>query len=138
MKISLSRKSGDFHFEALNDSGNTLQIDGSVDIGGSNAGFRPMQLLLAAVGGCSAIDIVSILKKQRQQIEAFDIEVEGERQPIAQYSIWKNIHIVFKLKGKIDLEKAKKAAELSMEKYCSVSKTLEPTAHITHEVQVYE
>ncbi len=95
-----------------------------------------MQLLLAAVGSCSAIDLVSILKKQKQVIEHFDIEVQGDRESVEQHSIWKNIHIVFKLNGAITPEKALKAAQLSMEKYCSVSKILEPSAQITYQVIV--
>lgn len=136
MKINISRVSGDYHFEASNDTGNTLHLDGAVEIGGTKSGFRPMQLLLAAVGSCSGIDLVSILKKQKQVIDEFDIEVKAERETVEQHSIWKTIHINFKLNGEIVPEKALHAAQLSMDKYCSVAKILEPTARITFHVMV--
>ena len=83
-----------------------------------------MQMLLMGLGGCSGIDIVSILKKQRQTVEGFRMLIEGERQQGKEPSLWKSILIVFELKGRIDPDKAKKACELSMEKYCSVAATL--------------
>ncbi len=83
-----------------------------------------MQLLLMGLGGCSGIDIVSILKKQRQNVEGFSMKIEGEREAGKEPSLWTNVHIVFELKGEIDPQKAYKAAELSMDKYCSVAETL--------------
>ena len=136
MKISIHRIDKDFKMQASNEEGNVIVMDGSSEIGGHNAGFRPMQLLLAAVGGCSAIDTILILKKQKQEIESFDIEVEGEREKIADYSLFRTICLHFKLKGKIDKVKAERAIKLSLEKYCSVSKTLEPTAKITYKLSI--
>ena len=83
-----------------------------------------MQLLLMGLGGCSGIDILSILKKQRQHVTGFRMRLEGEREPGKDPSLWKNIDLVFELKGQIDKDKAEKAVALSMEKYCSVSETL--------------
>jgi putative redox protein len=120
--------------EALNQEGNKLMMDASEEIGGQNSGFRPMQLLLAAVGGCSAIDIINILKKQKQIIEHFDVEVEGEREKIEDYSLFKTICLHFKVKGNVDYDRVEKAIQLSLNKYCSVSKTLEPTATITYKL----
>lgn len=138
MRINLKRLDKDFNFEAVNSDGNTISIDGSSAIGGHNKGLRPMQLLLAAIGGCSAIDIISILRKQKQEIDSFDIEVDGERDEagLKDYSLFKTIVVHFIIKGKVDEEKAVRAVKLSMEKYCSVSKTLEPTANITYKVSV--
>lgn len=136
MKVHLKRVDADFNFEAANCDGNTISIDGSPTIGGHNKGMRPMQLLLAAIGGCSAIDIVSILRKQKQEIESFEIEVDGEREEVKDYSLFETIKIHFILKGKVEKEKAERAVKLSMEKYCSVTKTLEPTAQITYKVSV--
>lgn len=134
MKINLKLLNDNFHMEASNEDGNVLYMDGSPDIGGEGKGMRPMQLLLAAVGGCSAIDVILILKKQKQMIESFEVEVEGEREKIDEYSLFRDICLNFKIKGQVDLEKAERAVKLSMEKYCSVSKTLEPTAKITYKV----
>lgn len=136
MRINVKRIDSDFNFEASNEDGNTVLIDGAPAIGGNNKGMRPMQLLLAAIGGCSAIDIVSILRKQKQEVDSFEIEVDGDREPVGieGYSLFKTIEVNFILKGNIDIEKAERAVKLSMEKYCSVTKTLEPTAKITYKV----
>lgn len=122
--------------EASNEDGNTLQMDGSKDIGGDGKGMRPMQLLLAAVGGCSAIDVLLMLKKQRQQVDSFDVEVEGEIEKVEDHKLFREICLHFKINGQVEMEKVEKAIRLSMEKYCSVSKTLEPTAHITYKLTV--
>ena len=124
--------------EAKNEDGNSIQMDSSPDIGGEGKGMRPMQLLLAAVGGCSAIDVILILKKQKQIIEDFEVEVEGEREKIEDYSLFREICLHFKFKGKVDKDKAERAVKLSVDKYCSVSKTLEPTAKISYKVSVNE
>jgi putative redox protein len=136
MKINIKRLNDNFHMEAKNEDGNSIQMDSAPDIGGEGKGMRPMQLLLAAVGGCSAIDVILILKKQKQVIEDFEVEVEGEREKIEDYSLFRDICLHFKFKGKVDQEKAERAVKLSVDKYCSVSKTLEPTAKITYKVSV--
>jgi len=122
--IKMERITGDFGFQVKDESGHILQTDTSIENGGSNYGFRPMQLILSALGSCSAIDMVTVLKKQRQTIEQFKIQVEGQRVPDTIPSLWKSIKISFELHGSIDREKAKKAAALSIEKYCSVAETL--------------
>lgn len=111
-------------------------IDTGVSNGGDNKGFTPMQLLLIGAAGCSAIDMVLILKKQRQEIVSFDVEVQGQREKVEEYSVWKKIHLIYKLSGKVDKDKAERAAHLSHEKYCSVSKALAHTSEITFEVQI--
>jgi len=136
MKINIKRIDDDFGMEAVNEDGNTLLMDGATDIGGHVKGMRPMQLLLAAVGGCSAIDVILILKKQKQIIESFEVEVDGKREKIEDYNLFRDICLHFKIKGKVDLDKAERAVKLSIEKYCSVSKTLEPTAKITYKVSI--
>ncbi len=93
-----------------------------------------METMLMAVAGCSGIDMVSILKKQRQNLTSFKAEVEGTRVPIDDAKPFKAISVKFLLEGEIDEKKALKAAQLSFEKYCSVSKTLEPNVSIDYEV----
>lgn len=136
MKINIKRTDNDFAMEASNDTGNTLMMDGSESIGGHNLGMRPMQLLLSAVGGCTAIDVISILKKQKQDIKTFEIEVDGDSEKKETYSYYKTIHIKFKITGEVDPEKAKKAAALSHDKYCSVSKALEYSSEVTYEIEL--
>lgn len=124
IKIELDRVQGDFGFEAKDANGHTVKIDTSPEGGGTNFGVRPMQMLLMGLGGCSGIDVVNILKKQRQTIEGFGIKIEGERETGKEPSLWKEVTIVFELTGPIDPDKARRACELSMEKYCSVAETL--------------
>src|SRR5580704_12289745 len=118
IKIEVERTSGDFGFEARDAYGHVVKLDTSPETGGTNFGVRPMQMLLMGLGGCSGIDIVSILKKQRQTVDGFHMDISGEREDGKDPSLWKKIHIVFRLEGKIDPDKAKKACELSIEKYC--------------------
>lgn len=122
--IEMERITGDFGFEVTDENGHILQTDSSIENGGSDYGFRPMQLILSALGSCSAIDMVSILKKQRQTVEQFKIKITGEREQGKILSLWKSIQVSFELYGNIDTGKAKKAASLSMEKHCSVAETL--------------
>ena len=124
IKIELERVEGEYGFEAKDANGHTVRLDTSPDNGGTNFGVRPMQMLLMGLGGCSGIDIVSILKKQRQTIDGFNMKIEGEREAGKEPSIWKNVTIIFELTGNIDPDKAKRACELSMDKYCSVAETL--------------
>lgn len=124
IKIELERAEGDYGFEAKDANGHTVRMDTSPDGGGTNFGVRPMQMLLMGLGGCSGIDIVNILKKQRQTIEGFNMKIEAEREAGKEPSIWKNVTIVFELTGNIDPDKARRACELSMDKYCSVAETL--------------
>lgn len=136
MKISINRLNDAVHMEAKNEDGITLQMDGTGEIGGINGGFRPMQMLLAAAGGCSAIDVVGILKKQRQNPDQLTIEVTGERVSVGSYSEFKSIHIHFILTGDLDENKVARAIDLSLTKYCSVSKTLEKTAKISSSFEI--
>ena len=137
IEITLNRVKGDYGFEAKDANDHLINIDTSIEGGGNNFGARPMQMLLMGLGGCSGIDVVSILKKQRQIIEGFDMKISGEREKDVEPSLWKTVHIKFELKGTIDLEKAKRACTLSIDKYCSVAETLRRAgAQITWEVSV--
>lgn len=141
MKISIQRLNDAVHMEAKNEDGVSLQMDGTDKIGGINGGFRPMQMLLAAAGGCSAIDVVGILKKQKQNPDDLQIEVTGERITVEgeQYTEFKSIHLHFILKGAhLDEKKVARAIDLSLNKYCSVSKTLAKTAEITSSYKILE
>lgn len=122
--MQLHRTQNDYGFTATDSGGNNLSIDIPAEQGGNGKGFRPMQLLLAGLGGCSAVDIVSILKKQKQQIKDFSIHIDGERQKGSEPSLWEEVQITFQLSGEVDPAKAHRAVELSMNKYCSVAATL--------------
>lgn len=136
MKIYLKRTDRDFALEAQNEEGNKFVMDASTDVGGNGKGMRPMQVVLSALGGCSAIDVILILRKQKQTVTSFEIELEAEREKINEYSLFKDITLHFKIKGEVAFEKAERAIQLSFEKYCSVAKTLEPTASIHYTLTV--
>jgi len=136
IKIELNRLNDAFHMEAKNEQGNAVQIDASPDIGGTNLGMRPMQLMLAAMGGCSSIDIINILKKQKQPLRDIKVTVTGEREQDVVPSLFTEVHVHFKLYGELDPEKVQKAVSLGVEKYCSVSKTLEYKAKITYSFEI--
>ncbi len=136
-KIELSRVFGDYGFEANDEFGHVVKMDSSTESGGQNYGVRPMQMLLMGLAGCSAIDVIAILKKQRQDIKDYKMVVNGERQAGIEPSLWKTITIEFNLMGDIDEDKAAKAVELSMNKYCSVAATLvNAGANITWKVNI--
>ena len=136
MKIEINRLNDSYWMEAVNESGNKVHMDASPDIGGTDHGFRPMQLLLTALGGCSAIDIISILKKQKQKLEDITISVTGEREKDTVPSLFREVHVHFVLFGNLEEDKVKKAVSLSVEKYCSVARTLEKTATVTHSFEI--
>ncbi len=122
--VELERVDDAFAFEARDTNNHIIRYDAAQEIGGNNTGVRPMQTLLMSLASCSAIDIVSILKKQRQTIDNFKISVEGEREQGKEPALWKYAKVLFQLSGAIDEDKARKACALSIEKYCSVAATL--------------
>ena len=137
IKIELNRLNDAFHFSAENEKGNTVHLDASPDIGGTDQGMRPMQMLLAAMGGCSAIDVINILRKQRQDLKDLKITVTGEREEGATPALYQTVHAHYKFFGNLDSDKVEKAINLSIDKYCSVSRTLEKAgATITHSFEI--
>ena len=133
MKIKLTHKS-EYHSKIENQNGNSIEIDNKSDL--NPKGVSPMELLLMGVAGCSSIDIISILKKQKQEFSNLYIEVEGKREGKELPSLFKKIHAKVFIEGKVDSKKVYRASELSFTKYCSVSKTLESSADITFAVYV--
>ncbi len=139
MKVELVRVNDAFHFEGTGSSEVKVHTDGSPEIGGHNAGVRPMELLLMGLASCSAIDVVLILKKQKQDITDFRVVAEGDRvqEEDTKRSPFRNIHLVFKFTGNnLDEKKIDRAIALSMEKYCSATAQLEALATITHSVEI--
>src|SRR5678816_2347167 len=106
VRIELARVQNDYGFEATDAYGHKVQMDTSPDSGGNNFGVRPMQMLLMGVAGCSAIDVISILKKQRQEVKDYKMVVNGEREKDKEPSLWENIDIEFHIYGNVDIDKA--------------------------------
>ena len=135
-KIKMKRVNEKVHFRAHSKEGNIVSMDGSPGIGGEGKGVRPMELLLMSFAGCSSIDIVSILTKMRQDLQDLDVEVEGFREEGAVPAVFTKIHIHYILSGDLKEEKVKKAIDMSLGKYCSVSKMLEKAAEITSSYEI--
>ena len=128
----------DMEFEGTATSGHKLIMDADESSGGHNTGFRPMELLLVGFGGCSGMDVISILRKKRQQVSGLDINVKGEKTETYP-SIYKEVHIEYVVKGKgVQKEAVERAIELSLEKYCSVGATLAKAGKITSSFRIVE
>ncbi|NUP07011.1 MAG: OsmC family protein [Polyangiaceae bacterium] len=132
MKVSVRRIDG-VTFEARNDAGAISMMEGPPDLGGKGSALRPMETLLAALAGCSAVDVVKILTQQKEPLESLEIDVEGTRAD-AVPAVFTSIHVRFRIGGPVAANKATRAVALSVEKYCSVTKMLEQAVKITHEV----
>ncbi len=123
--------------EAENEEGGKIRMDGKTNIGGLEGGVSPMQLLLAGIGGCSAIDVISILEKQKQELTDLKVEVDADRQHTdVGYSEFKTIHMHFIFSGNLDPKKVERALDLSISKYCSVSKALEKGSEISYDYEI--
>lgn len=130
MKVTLKRLDDAFHMQAANEEGLTVESDGSPAIGGKNQAMRPMQMVLAALGSCSSIDVIHLLNKQRQPLEDIEIELTAQRAD-AVPAVFTDVQVHYKLYGPLDEKKVERACRLSMEKLCSVSKMLEKAVNIT-------
>ena len=120
------------------DSGHTITMDGPPESGGENLGVRPMEMLLLGVAGCTMIDVVTTLKKMRQDLSHLETKINAER-ATDHPKVFTDIHIQFVVKGKdLDPKKVDKAITLSAEKYCSASIMLGETATITHDFEIVE
>ncbi len=119
-------------------SGHAVVMDGAPEHGGRNMGFRPREMLLLGVGGCTAFDVVSILKKSRQAIVNCEVEIDSDRAEQIP-KVFTRIHIHFIITGNsLDPVKVEKAVNLSADKYCSASKMLGKTAEMTHDFEIVE
>jgi putative redox protein len=116
--------------------GATVVIDASPDNGGVGAGPTPMENLLLSLAGCTGMDVVSILRKKRVHLEDLRIDVSGER--AAEHPrVYTSIHLTYTVRGEgLSTETARKAVELSLDKYCSVAGVLKKTAKITYDIEV--
>lgn len=137
VRVSLSKQEHDFHFRAVNEAGHFVDIDdASAYEDGKGRGVGPMQLLIMALGGCSGVDVMSILKKGRHEVDRFEIEVTGQKPDGATPSIYHDIHVRYIVEGSLDASKVRRAIELSLGKYCSVSATLAMGATIRYDYEV--
>lgn len=118
------------------ENGHTVLMDGAPEVGGRNLGLRPMEMVLMGAGGCTASDVVMILKKSRQDIIDCRVEIEAER-ATEDPKVFTRIHYHFILTGKnLKPQQVERAINLSAEKYCSASIMLGKTAEITHDFEI--
>jgi putative redox protein len=129
---------GDAMFVGESGSGHAVVMDGPPEGGGRNLGFRPMEMLLLGLGGCSAYDVVLILKRGREQVTDCVVDIEAERAEIDP-KVFTKIELRYTVKGvKLDPKKVERAIALSNEKYCSASAILDKTATLTHSFEIVE
>lgn len=130
MEINLIRKSGKFNFEASNETGFTVELDAKPAIGGEGKGFRPMEMMLIGLGGCSGIDMVNILTKQKERLDDVKINIKATRKDEEMPPIFDVIDIHFDLSGELNTAKVERALQMTFDKYCSVANILSRSATI--------
>jgi putative redox protein len=128
----------DFRFEAKSpDNGYSFSIGASKAIGGDESGFRPMQVMLASLGGCSGIDVINILKKLRVDFDTVDISIDGDREAGKEPSPFTRIKLTFTVTGRgVEPAKVEKAVKLSVEKYCSAIASLNPAIVVETGIEI--
>ena len=119
-------------------SGHTITMDGSPDVGGRNLAARPMEMVLIGMGGCTAIDVASMLRKQRQDVRDIIVELEAERAE-DHPKVFNQVKLVYRVRGKkLNRALVERAVSLSDEKYCSATAMIRKSANVTHEIVLEE
>ena len=137
MKVTV-KWTGGVSFAGETETGHTINMDGPPDSGGQNLGARPMEVVLTGMGGCTAFDVVHILRKARQDVVDCVALIEAER-AAQEPKVFTRIHIHFVVTGRnVDPRHVERAIELSATKYCSASIMLAKTATITHDFEIIE
>jgi putative redox protein len=125
-------------FVAEAGSGHSITMDGAPEMGGRNLAARPMEVVLMGMGGCTAIDVVSMLKKQRQDVERIEVALEAERAQNPP-QVFSAVKVVYTVRGrKLNRALIERAVALSEDKYCSATAMIRKSAAVTHEVVLVE
>lgn len=132
MTLHLTQNGDGIHFTGSNDDGYELTIRSSDE----QTGISPMEMTALSVGGCSSIDVLLILDKQQQSVDHFEAEVDAQRDEDGTPAVFTDIHVHYRVEGNIEPDKMRRAIELSLDKYCSVSHMIESTADITYSFAV--
>jgi len=132
MGQTIVRHEGGMRFVGQGKSGHTVPMDAVSDVGGRDSAARPIEILLCALGGCTGMDVISILHKMRTEPASLEIEIADERETDYPKAI-KTIHLIYRVKGSVPEENLKKAIDLSLSKYCSVANSLASASRITWE-----
>ena len=122
-------------FAGRGESGHPVVMDSSPQVGGEDSAARPVEVMLCSLGGCTGMDVISILRKMKTEPEAFQIEIETERD--SDYpKVFRAIHLSYIVKGDVPEENLKKAIDLSLEKYCPIANTLSGVTKITYSYRI--
>ena len=135
MELLLQRKQGQFGFEVLNETNNSIRFDAAKEIGGEGFGVRPMEALASSLAACASIDVLLILKKQKIEPKNFEVKIEAKRKSGIP-AVFESIQLAFLVES-TESEKVNRAIQLSLDKYCSVAKILEPTCVIAHSLELF-
>ena len=133
MKVRLTRVNDAYGMQATNEDGQHMLFDANPSIGGQGLGLRPMEVLAASVAACASIDVLLILKKKRIALRKYEIEIKGQRKE-ATPAPFVSIHLRVEIDPEDPLETVEKVVAMSLEKYCSVSASLDPAIPVTFEV----
>jgi putative redox protein len=137
MMTARARLVWNMQFDATAGSGHSASLDASVEDGGANLGFRPMELLLVGLAGCTAMDVISILRKKRQAVSHYDVHVSGVRAE-THPMVFTEITVEHRLTGRdIAPEAVRRAIELSESRYCGAGAMLGKTARLTHSFVIF-
>jgi putative redox protein len=128
----------DVMFLGESGSGHAVVMDGAPDAGGRNLGVRPMEMLLLGLGGCTAFDVVMILRRGRERVTDCIVEMDAQRAE-TEPKVFTQIMMRYRISGRgLDPKKVERAVSLSAEKYCSATAMLAKTAQISHEIQIID
>lgn len=136
MRVTLDRIDHAFHFIGRNEDGAETHFDTPPNEGGTGAAPGPMETVAMALGACSGVDVVSILRRGRQEVDTFHVDIDYERATDQTPAVFTSFHIHYALTGDLDPEKVRRAIDLSVGKYCSITKMLEKTASIDYSFSV--
>ena len=136
MKITLKRIDNAVLFEASNERGHKVLVEGDHSVGGQDRAPYPTEYLMISQAACTAVDVVELLKKMRQPLSHLEIEAEGKRAQNQVPKIFTGIHLHYKIYGNVSYAKAEKAIQMSIEKYCTVSKMIDQIAAITFSLEI--
>ncbi len=135
MKVNVNLKK-DMVFEGIDSKGLNITMDASPEAFGQNAGPPPMKVVLMALGGCTSMDVMFILRKIRDRVERYNLEITANNNP-KHPKVFTAIHLIYNFWGKeLPSAEVKKAVQLSLERYCPVNAMLSKTAEITHEIRI--
>jgi putative redox protein len=128
MKVQLQQVDDQIQFQAQSESGYDFMVASADEL----EGVSPMEMVALGLGSCSSVDILNILEKQRQTVERYDVDVDAERATDEVPAVFTHLHVHYTVDGDVEPEKVRRAIELSLDKYCSVSRMLEKTAEISY------